>query len=99
MALFLPVTGQLVAFVALTLGTGLVFFVLTRRSVDESTRMARASGARPEATTARVAVMRPEISPSAALPAAKPATKPEPHTVEPDALATRDPALTPPGRR
>ncbi len=44
MALFLPVTGQLVAFVALTLGTGLVFFVLTRRSVDQSSRMARAVG-------------------------------------------------------
>jgi UDP-GlcNAc:undecaprenyl-phosphate/decaprenyl-phosphate GlcNAc-1-phosphate transferase len=99
MALFLPVTGQLVAFVALTLGTGLVFFVLTRRSVDQSSRMARASGAKPEATTARVAVMRPEISPSAPLPAANPASNPEPHTVETDTLATRDPALIPPGRR
>src|SRR5258708_39900102 len=31
MALFLPVSGQLIAFVVLTLATGLVFFVLTRR--------------------------------------------------------------------
>ncbi|HEX7472025.1 MAG TPA: MraY family glycosyltransferase, partial [Candidatus Limnocylindrales bacterium] len=34
MALFLPVSGQLLAFAALTGVTGLVFFVLTRRSVD-----------------------------------------------------------------
>ena len=38
MALFLPVSGQLVAFVALTGVTGLVFFVLTRRSVDQARR-------------------------------------------------------------
>lgn len=36
MAVFLPVSGQLLAFVALTGATGLVFFVLTRRSVDRS---------------------------------------------------------------
>src|SRR6185295_3100562 len=71
MALFLPVTGQLVAFVALTLGTGLVFFVLTRRSVDQSSRMAKASGARPEAPSTRVAVMRPDSPPAAPLPAGK----------------------------
>jgi len=34
MALVLPVSGQIVAFALLTGGTGLVFFVLTRRSVD-----------------------------------------------------------------
>ena len=49
MAIFLPVSGQLVAFVALTGATGLVFFVLTRRSVDQSRRAtihaALASGA------------------------------------------------------
>jgi UDP-GlcNAc:undecaprenyl-phosphate GlcNAc-1-phosphate transferase len=36
MALLLPVSGQLLAFVALTGATGLVFFVLTRRSVDRA---------------------------------------------------------------
>jgi UDP-GlcNAc:undecaprenyl-phosphate GlcNAc-1-phosphate transferase len=45
MALFLPVSGQLIAFAALTLGTGLVFFVLTRRSVDSSSRASKARAA------------------------------------------------------
>jgi UDP-GlcNAc:undecaprenyl-phosphate GlcNAc-1-phosphate transferase len=38
MALVLPVAGQIGAFVVLTGATGLVFFVLTRRSVDRSSR-------------------------------------------------------------
>ena len=45
MALFLPVSGQLVAFVALTGVTGLVFFVLTRRAVDRA--RVRGSGGSP----------------------------------------------------
>ena len=43
MALFLPVSGQLIAFATLTLATGLVFFVLTRRSVDSSSRASKAA--------------------------------------------------------
>jgi hypothetical protein len=102
MALFLPVTGQLVAFGALTLGTGLVFFVLTRRSVDQSSRMARATGAKPEATRAKVAVMRPEPPPATQPAAGASAARPAPSAeapVESDAFATRDSALIPPGRR
>jgi UDP-GlcNAc:undecaprenyl-phosphate GlcNAc-1-phosphate transferase len=45
MALFLPVSGQLIAFAVLTLATGLVFFVLTRRSVDSSSRASKAKAA------------------------------------------------------
>ena len=98
MALFLPVTGQLVAFVALTLGTGLVFFVLTRRSVDQSSRMARPVG--PGA--AAPAIARPSTDAPAKppiLPAAQPAARPEHVVTDSEAVPTRDPALTPPGRR
>jgi UDP-GlcNAc:undecaprenyl-phosphate GlcNAc-1-phosphate transferase len=98
MALFLPVTGQLVAFVALTLGTGLVFFVLTRRSVDQSSRMARAVGpGAAAAATARPATEAPTRS--AAPPAARPAVNAGAPVGEADAVPTRDPALIPPGRR
>ena len=83
MALFLPVSSQLVAFVALTGATGLVFFVLTRRSVDESSR---AAGAKAKAKATAMATAKP-----------KPAA--EPPAADGDALATRDPALFPPGGR
>lgn len=95
MALFLPVTGQLVAFVALTLGTGLVFFVLTRRSVDQSSRMARAVG--PGATTAPARPSTDARKPPA-IPA-RPAASPGAVVADSDAVPTRDPALIPPGRR
>lgn len=89
MALFLPVSGQLVAFVALTGATGLVFFVLTRRSVDESNRAlikatARApegpSPALPRATVKppMTAVPMAEAMPSTP-PAAHPSTTPTGH--------------------
>jgi hypothetical protein len=65
MALFLPVSGQLVAFVALTGATGLVFFVLTRRSVDESDRaLIKASARAPEGSPPAVprAVAKPSMA-------------------------------------
>jgi UDP-GlcNAc:undecaprenyl-phosphate GlcNAc-1-phosphate transferase len=83
MALFLPVSSQLVAFVTLTGATGLVFFVLTRRSVDQSSR---AAGAKAKAAAKAKAEAR-----------AKPAA--EPPAADSDALATRDPALFPPRGR
>ena len=49
--------------------------------------------------SARVAVMRPELGPALPLPAGKPAPTPNLPSSKPDALATRDPALSPPGRR
>jgi UDP-GlcNAc:undecaprenyl-phosphate GlcNAc-1-phosphate transferase len=88
MALFLPVGGQLVAFVALTGVTGLAFFVLTRRSVDRSRqatiRAAIASGALndplPAARPTTTATPPPPATAAKAstLPVASPADEPAP---------------------
>jgi UDP-GlcNAc:undecaprenyl-phosphate GlcNAc-1-phosphate transferase len=83
MALFLPVSGQLVAFVALTGATGLVFFVLTRRSVDESDRaLIKASARAPEGSPPAVprAVAKPSM---AAVPMASTPPSAHPSTASP----------------
>jgi UDP-GlcNAc:undecaprenyl-phosphate GlcNAc-1-phosphate transferase len=94
MALFLPVSNQLIAFAVLTLATGLVFFVLTRRSVDSSSRASKAKAAMKAVPMASPLPVHLE----AAIPAeAAIATSPLAPDVEPN--GSRDPALSPPGRR
>jgi UDP-GlcNAc:undecaprenyl-phosphate GlcNAc-1-phosphate transferase len=96
MALFLPVDRQLIAFAALTLVTGLVFFVLTRRSVDSSSRASKARSALKATPMARTL--------TATMAAA--AEPPAPAVVHPSAVAAdvepakpRDPACIPPRGR
>jgi len=106
MALFLPVSGQLIAFAALTLATGLVFFVLTRRSVDEKSRASKARAAMkavPMATAVAAPAETVAVPIDVPAPAAKPPASPvvQPATVVGDAEVgkARDPALSPPGGR
>jgi UDP-GlcNAc:undecaprenyl-phosphate GlcNAc-1-phosphate transferase len=73
MALVLSVAGQIAAFAALTGGTGLVFFVSTRRSVDRSTRAERADGTARAARAAQAAVVPTALPPTAPPPADEPA--------------------------
>jgi UDP-GlcNAc:undecaprenyl-phosphate/decaprenyl-phosphate GlcNAc-1-phosphate transferase len=97
MALFLPVSYQLVAFAALTLGTGLVFFVLTRRSVDERSRAAKARAAmKATPMAATMASAAPTLVEAPTPGVAKPVPV---IAADPDVPAPRDPALSPPARR
>jgi UDP-GlcNAc:undecaprenyl-phosphate/decaprenyl-phosphate GlcNAc-1-phosphate transferase len=100
MALFLPVSAQLVAFVALTLVTGLVFFVLTRRSVDSSTRASKARAALKAVPMASPVGEPTAVGPGHATGPSDPPVAPAP-AVATDTAAAKplDPALSPPGRR
>ncbi len=100
MALFLPVSAQLVAFVALTLVTGLVFFVLTRRSVDSSTRASKAKAALKAVPMASPVGEPTAVGPGHATgPSDPPIARAPAEAADPEAAKPRDPALSPPGRR